>query len=224
VEWREVGRSGKRESSKVPINRLMDPWRKRRRRRSHSYSMMLYPGFESLAAPWALQKGSSNLQKRCSFLKLSVQYCLPMTGLSFGTAFQKTFGSPPPPGKGHRKHHRLLLPAIRIMMFNLEVSGSDRVPAFGVCVYYCSIYKAVREGGGGKWRTCATRDYEPSLCQLVCPSRTSAGSVTPLTLHNTKVEIFFFEATRCPSSAMRASLPWRLTTSTPQAAPPCSTD
>jgi hypothetical protein len=31
-----------------------------------------------------------------------------------------------------------------------------------VCVYYCSThYKAVREGGGGKWRTCATRDYEP---------------------------------------------------------------
>ena len=31
-----------------------------------------------------------------------------------------------------------------------------------VCVYYCSTYyKAVREGGGGEWRTCATRDYEP---------------------------------------------------------------
>ena len=30
-----------------------------------------------------------------------------------------------------------------------------------VCVYYCSTYyKAVREGGG-EWRTCATRDYEP---------------------------------------------------------------
>jgi hypothetical protein len=30
-----------------------------------------------------------------------------------------------------------------------------------VCVYYCSTYyKAVREGGGGKLRTCATRDYE----------------------------------------------------------------
>jgi len=26
-----------------------------------------------------------------------------------------------------------------------------------VCVYYCSTYyKAVREGGGGGWRTCAT--------------------------------------------------------------------
>ena len=32
----------------------------------------------------------------------------------------------------------------------------------GVCVDYCSTYyKAVREGRGGKWRTCATRDYEP---------------------------------------------------------------
>ncbi len=32
----------------------------------------------------------------------------------------------------------------------------------GVCVYYCSTYdKAVREGGGVGWRTCATRDYEP---------------------------------------------------------------
>ncbi len=31
-----------------------------------------------------------------------------------------------------------------------------------VCFYYCSTYyKAVREGGGGEWRTCATRDYEP---------------------------------------------------------------
>jgi hypothetical protein len=31
----------------------------------------------------------------------------------------------------------------------------------GVCVYYCSTYdKAVREGGGGEWRTCATRDDE----------------------------------------------------------------
>jgi hypothetical protein len=31
-----------------------------------------------------------------------------------------------------------------------------------VCVYYCSTYyKAVRGGGGGQWRTCVTRDYEP---------------------------------------------------------------
>jgi len=32
-----------------------------------------------------------------------------------------------------------------------------------VCVfYYCRIYyKAVRVGGGGEWRTCATRDDEP---------------------------------------------------------------
>ena len=31
-----------------------------------------------------------------------------------------------------------------------------------VCVYYCSTYyKAVRVGGGGQWRTCATRDDEP---------------------------------------------------------------
>ena len=44
-----------------------------------------------------------------------------------------------------------------------------------VCVYYCSpYYKAVRVGEGGWWRTCATRDDEPSpVCGLVCPSRTS---------------------------------------------------
>ena len=49
-----------------------------------------------------------------------------------------------------------------------------RVHHAGVCVYYCSTYyKAVREEDGGKWRTCATRDYEPGLCELVCPSRTS---------------------------------------------------
>ncbi len=32
-----------------------------------------------------------------------------------------------------------------------------------VCVfYYCrTYYKAVRVGGGGEWRTCATRDDEP---------------------------------------------------------------
>ena len=31
-----------------------------------------------------------------------------------------------------------------------------------VCVYYCSTYyKAVRESSEGKWRTCATKDYEP---------------------------------------------------------------
>ncbi len=48
------------------------------------------------------------------------------------------------------------------------------VRGFCVCVYYCSTYyKAVREEEGGKWRTCATRDYEPGLCELVCPSRTS---------------------------------------------------
>ena len=30
------------------------------------------------------------------------------------------------------------------------------------CVYYCSTFdKAVRVGGGGEWRTCATRDDEP---------------------------------------------------------------
>ena len=31
-----------------------------------------------------------------------------------------------------------------------------------VCFYYCSdYYKAVDVGGGGEWRTCATRDDEP---------------------------------------------------------------
>jgi hypothetical protein len=30
--------------------------------------------------------------------------------------------------------------------------------------YYCSTFdKAVRVGGGGEWRTCATRDYEPCV-------------------------------------------------------------
>jgi hypothetical protein len=45
-----------------------------------------------------------------------------------------------------------------------------------VCVYYCSTYyKAVRVGGGGQWRTCATIRETTSrgLCGLVCPSRTS---------------------------------------------------
>jgi hypothetical protein len=34
-----------------------------------------------------------------------------------------------------------------------------------VCVfYYCrTYYKAVRVGGGGEWRTCATKDDEPRL-------------------------------------------------------------
>ena len=32
-----------------------------------------------------------------------------------------------------------------------------------VCFYYCSdYYKAVDVGGGGEWRTCATRDDEPN--------------------------------------------------------------
>jgi hypothetical protein len=32
-----------------------------------------------------------------------------------------------------------------------------------VCVYYCSTFdKAVRVGGGGEWRTCATSDDEPA--------------------------------------------------------------
>ncbi len=31
-----------------------------------------------------------------------------------------------------------------------------------VCVYYCNTYyRAGLGGGGGEWRTCATRDYEP---------------------------------------------------------------
>ena len=39
-----------------------------------------------------------------------------------------------------------------------------------VCVYYCSTYyKAVREGGGGKWRTCATRDNEPRPVRTSLP-------------------------------------------------------
>jgi hypothetical protein len=42
------------------------------------------------------------------------------------------------------------------------------------CVYYCSTYdKVVRVEGGGSWSTCATRDDEPRLGGLVCPSRTS---------------------------------------------------
>jgi hypothetical protein len=45
-------------------------------------------------------------------------------------------------------------------------TGKDspaREPSWSACVYYCSTYyKAVRVGGGGgQWRTCATRDYEP---------------------------------------------------------------
>jgi hypothetical protein len=46
---------------------------RRRRRRSFSYSMILYPGFESLAAPWAPQKGNSNVQRVFPF-SLSVHY------------------------------------------------------------------------------------------------------------------------------------------------------
>ena len=43
-----------------------------------------------------------------------------------------------------------------------------------MCVYYCSTFdKAVRVEEGGEWRTCATRDDEPSRCGLGCPSRTS---------------------------------------------------
>jgi hypothetical protein len=41
----------------------------------------------------------------------------------------------------------------------------------GVCVfYYCrTYYKAVRVGGGGKWRTCAMRDDEPRTVWMSLP-------------------------------------------------------
>ena len=42
--------------------------------------------------------------------------------------------------------------------------GAASIVAHGVCVcvYYCTTFdKAVRVGGGGEWRTCATRDDEP---------------------------------------------------------------
>ncbi len=48
-----------------------------------------------------------------------------------------------------------------------------------LCVCYCSTFdKAVRVGGGGEWRTCATRVvvvvyYCRGRCGLGCPSRTS---------------------------------------------------
>jgi hypothetical protein len=35
--------------------------------------------------------------------------------------------------------------------------------------YYCrTYYKAVRVGGGGEWRTCAMRDYEPRPVWMLC--------------------------------------------------------
>jgi hypothetical protein len=49
----------------------------------------------------------------------------------------------------------------------VRVLSSHRRPQYStdasnVCIYYCSTYfKAVRVGGGGQWRTCATRDAEP---------------------------------------------------------------
>ena len=45
-------------------------------------------------------------------------------------------------------------------------------PSACVCVYYCSTYyKAVRGGvgGGGEWRTCATRDDEPKPVRTSVP-------------------------------------------------------
>ena len=38
------------------------------------------------------------------------------------------------------------------------------LPITHVCDYYCSTFdKAVRVGGGGEWRTCATRDVSRSV-------------------------------------------------------------
>ena len=45
-----------------------------------------------------------------------------------------------------------------------------------MCVYYCSTFdKAVRVGGGGEWRTCATRDDEPRPVWTRLPITTRRG-------------------------------------------------
>jgi hypothetical protein len=55
---------------------------------------------------------------------------------------------------------RLFITTVPIK-YSVPFTKLFRVPD-RVCVYYCSTYyKAVRVGGGGWWRTCATRDDEP---------------------------------------------------------------
>ena len=62
-------------------------------------------------------------------------------------------------GEGEREKERALqagadtMPQPSILRLILNVC---------VCVYYCcTYYRTVRVGGGGKWRTCATRDDVP---------------------------------------------------------------
>ncbi len=46
-----------------------------------------------------------------------------------------------------------------IILLSWSFFWFSSVNSICVCVYYCSTFdKAVRVGGGGKWRTCTTRD------------------------------------------------------------------